>query len=82
MNKVDPCSTIENSHKNTWIYVSAKCHMKCDKVLCNSDNRKKWRCYYWPKVFNPNHLKGMNPNHVNKGVEFEHGGNHLIIGQL
>ena len=25
--------------------------------------------------------KGMNPNHVNKGAEVEHGGNHLIIGQ-
>ena len=25
--------------------------------------------------------KGMNPNHVNKGVEVEHGGNRLITGQ-
>ena len=41
MNKVDPCSTIEHSHKNTrWIYVSAKYHIKCDKVLHNSSNSK------------------------------------------
>ena len=25
--------------------------------------------------------KGMNPNHANKGVEVEHGGNHLITNQ-
>ena len=82
MNKVDPYSIIDHSHKNTrWIYVSTKCHMKCDKVLCNSGNRKKWRCYSWPKVFNPNYPKGMNPNHVKKGVEVEHGGNRLITGQ-
>ena len=41
VNKVDPCSTIDHSHKDTrWIYVSPKCHMKCDKVLRNSGNRK------------------------------------------
>ena len=41
MNKVDPYSTIEHSHKNTrWIYVSAKCHIKCDKVLRILGNRK------------------------------------------
>ena len=41
MNKVDPCSTIDHTHKNTrWIYVSAKCHIKCNKVLCNLGNSK------------------------------------------
>ena len=25
--------------------------------------------------------KGTNPNHANKGVEVEHGGNRLITGQ-
>ena len=41
INKVDPCSTINHSHKNTrWIYVSAKCHMKCDKVLHSLGNSK------------------------------------------
>ena len=55
MNKVDPCSTIDPSHKNTrWIYVSTKFHMKCDKVLCNSSNRKIGWCYCHPKVFYPN----------------------------
>ena len=79
MNKVDPCSTIDHSHKNTrWIYVSTKCHMKCDKVLHNSGNRKIRRYYCRPKVFNPNCPKGTNPNHGNKGAEVEHGGNRLI----
>ena len=42
MNKVDPCSTINHSHKNTkWIYVSTKCHIKCNKVLCSLGNSKK-----------------------------------------
>ena len=41
MNKVDPCSIIDHSHKNTrWIYVSAKCHIKYNKVLRNLGNRK------------------------------------------
>ena len=41
MNKVDPYSTIDHSHKNTrWIYVSAKCHIKYNKVLRNSGNSK------------------------------------------
>ena len=41
MNKVDPCSTIHHSHKNTrWIYVSTKCHIKCNKVLHSLGNRK------------------------------------------
>ena len=42
MNKVDPCSIIDRSHNNTrWIYVLAKCHMKCDKVLRSLGNIKK-----------------------------------------
>ena len=82
MNKVDPCSTIDHSHKNTrWIYVSAKCHIKCNKVLHNSGNSKKWQRYCRPKVFNPNLPKGTNPNHANKGAEVKHGGNRLITGQ-
>ena len=41
MNKVDPCLTIGHSHKNTrWIYVSAKCHIKYNKVLCNLGDSK------------------------------------------
>ena len=41
MNKVDPYSTIDHSHKNTrWIYVSAKCHIKCNKVLRSLGNSK------------------------------------------
>ena len=83
MNKVDPYSTIDHSHKNTrWIYVSAKCHIKIT-----------WSCATWaiekddnatvsPKVFNPNRpKKGTNPNHANKGAEVEHGGSCLITGQ-
>ena len=82
MNKVDPYSTIDHSHKNTrWIYVSEKCHIKCNKVLCNSGNSKKWQCYCRPKVFNPNRPKGTNPNHANKGAEVEHAGNCLITYQ-
>ena len=41
MNKEDPYSTIDHSHKNTrWIYVSAKCHIKYNKVLRNLGNSK------------------------------------------
>ena len=41
MNKVDPCSTIDHSHKNTgWIYVSEKCHINCN-ILHSLGNRKK-----------------------------------------
>ena len=41
MNKVDACSTIDHSHKNTkWIYVSEKYHIKCNKVLRILGNRK------------------------------------------
>ena len=55
MKKMDPCSTTDHSHKNTrWIYVSTKSHINCDKVLRNLGNRKKWRCYGRPNVFNPN----------------------------
>ena len=83
MNKVDPYSTIDHSQKNTrWIYVSAKSHIKYNKVLRSLGNSKKWQCYCRPKVFNPNRpKKGTNPNHVNKGAEVEHGGNRLITGQ-
>ena len=58
MNKVDPCSTIDHSHKNTrWIYVSAKSHIKYNKVLRNSGNSKKDNATVGPKVFNPNRPK-------------------------
>ena len=41
MNKVDPCSTIDHSHKNTRsIYVSVKCHIKCNKFVRNLGNSK------------------------------------------
>ena len=29
----------------------------------------------------PNHLKDTNPSHVNKGIEVEHRGHHLITSQ-
>ena len=41
MNKVDPCSSNDHSHKNTrWIYVSAKFHMRYNKVLLILGNSK------------------------------------------
>ena len=82
INKVDPYSKINNSHKNTrWIYVSAKCHIKCNKVLCNLGNSKNDNATVSPKSSIQTPKKGTNPNHANKGVEVEHGGNHLITGQ-
>ena len=82
MNKVDPYSTIDHSHKNTrWIYVSAKCHIKCDKVLRNLGNRKMTMLLSAQGLQSKPPKKGTNPNHVNKGVEVKHGGNHLITGQ-
>ena len=82
MNKVDPCSTIDHSHKNTrWIYVSGKCHIKCNKVLHNLGNSKNDDATIGPRSSIQNAQKGTNPNHVNKGDEVEHGGNRLIIDQ-
>ena len=82
MNKVDPCATIDHSHKYTrWIYVSAKCHIKYNKVLCNLGNRKTMMLLSVQGLQPKPPKKGMNPNHVNKGAEVEHGGNHLITGQ-
>ena len=81
MNKVDPCSTINHSHKNTrWIYVSTKFHMKCDKILRKLGNRKNGNATVSPRSSIQVSQKGTNPNHVNKGVEVEHGGNRLITG--
>ena len=41
MNKVDPYSKIDHSHKHTrWIYVSAKFHIKYNKVLRSLGNSK------------------------------------------
>ena len=82
MNKVDPCSTIDHSHKNTrWIYVPAKSHMKCNKFLRNLGNSKRGQCYCRPKVFNPILPKSTNLNHANKGAKVKHGGNRLITIQ-
>ena len=82
MNKVDPYSTIDHSHKNTrWIYVSAKFHIKCNKVLRNLGNRKMTMLLLAQGLQSKPPKKGTNPNHMNKGAEVEHGGNHLITGQ-
>ena len=82
MNKVDPYSIIDHSHKNTrWIYVSAKCHIKCNKVLRSLGNSKNDDAIVSPRYSIQTAQKGMNPNHANKGVEVEHGGNRLITGQ-
>ena len=83
MNKMDPCSTIDHSHKSTrWIYVSAKCHIKYNKVLRNLGNRKKMIMLLSAQgIQSKPPKKGTNPNHANKGAEVEHGGNHLIIDQ-
>ena len=82
MNKVDPCLTIDHSHKNTrWIYVSAKCHMKCNKVLRNLGNSKMTMLLSAQGLQSKLPKKCTNPNHANKELEFEHGGNRLITGQ-
>ena len=82
MNKVDPCSTIDHSHKNTrWIYVSAKCHIKHNNVLRNLGNRKMTILLSAQVLQSKPPKKGTNPNHANKGAEVEHGGNRLITGQ-
>ena len=82
MNKVDPCSTIDHRHKNTrWIYVSTKHHIKCNKVLHNSGNRKMMMLLSVQGLQSKPPKKGTNPNHANKGVEVEHGGNRLITSQ-
>jgi len=80
MNKVDPCSTIDHSHKNTrWIYVLAKCHIKYNKVLRNLGNSKKMTMLLSAQGLQSKPpRKGTNPNHANKRVEVEHGGNRLI----
>ena len=83
MNKVDPFSTIDHSHKNTrWIYVSAKCHIKYNKVLRNLGNSKMMTMLLSAQGLQSKPpKKGTNPNHANKGVEVEHGGSCLITGQ-
>ena len=82
MNKVDPYSTIDHSHKNTrWIYVSVKCHIKCNKVLRSMGNSKKRMLLSAQGLQSKPPNKGTIPNHANKEVEVEHGGNHLITGQ-
>ena len=82
MNKVDLCSTIDHRHKNTrWIYVSAKCHIKCNKVLLNLGNRKMMMLLSAQGLQSKLPKKGTNPNHANKGAEVEHGGNCLITDQ-
>ena len=82
MNKVDPCSTINHSHKNTsWIYVSAKCHIKYNKFLHNLGNSKIMMLLLAQGLQSKLPKKGTNPNHANKGAEVEHGGNCLITGQ-
>ena len=82
MNKVDPCSTIDYSHKNIrWIYVSAKCHIKCNKFLRNLGNRKMMMLLSAQGFQSKPPKKGTNPNHASKGAEVEHGGNRLITGQ-
>ena len=82
MNKVDPYSTIDHSHKNTrWIYVSAKFHIKYNKVLRNLGNSKMMMLLSAQGLHSKPEKKGTNPNHANKGLEFEHGGNRLITGQ-
>ena len=81
MNKVDPYSAIDHSHKNTsWIYVSVKCHIIYNKVLCNSGNSKMTMLLLAQGLQSKPPKKGTNPNHVNKGVEVKHGGNCLITG--
>ena len=68
MNKVDPCSTIDHSHKNTrWIYVSVKVHIKYNKVLRNSGNSKKTMLLSAQSLQSKLPKKCTNPNHVNKG---------------
>ena len=82
MKKVDPCSTIDHSHKNTrWIYVLAKCQINCNKVLCNLGNRKMTMLLSAQGLQSKLPKKGTNPNHANKGTEVEHGGNRLITDQ-
>ena len=82
MNKVDPYSTIDHSHKNTrWIYVSAKCHIKCNKVLCSFENRKNDDAIFVPRYSIQTAQKVRILTMRIKGVEVEHGGNRLITGQ-
>ena len=82
MNKVDPYSTIDYSHKHTrWIYVSAKCHIKCYKVLHSLGTRKNDDATVGSRYSIQTTQKGTNPNHANKGVEVKHGGNCLITDQ-
>ena len=82
MNKVDPYSKIDHSQKNTrWIYVVAKCHIKCNKILRNLGNRKIMMLLSAQGLQSKPPKKSMNPNHANKGAEVEHGGNRLITGQ-
>ena len=82
MNKVDPCSTIDHSHKNKrWIYVLEKCHIKYNKVLHNSGNSKMTMLLSAHGLQYKPPKKGTNPNHANKGTEVKHGGNCLITSQ-
>ena len=58
MNKVDPCSTIDHSHKNTrWIYVSVKCHINITRSCATRAIAKDDNATGNPKVFNPNRPK-------------------------
>ena len=64
-----------------WIYVSAKCHIKCNKVLHNLGNSKMTMLLSAQGLQSKLPKKGTNPNHANKEAEVEHGGYHLITGQ-
>ena len=46
----------------------SKCHMRCDKVLHNSGNRKKRMMLLLTQCLESKPLKGLNPNHVNRGA--------------
>ena len=62
--------------------MSAKCHIKCNKVLRNLGNIKMMIMLLSAQGLQSKPpKKGMNPNHVNKGSEVEHGGNRLITSQ-
>ena len=52
-----------------------------NKVLRNSGNSKMTMLLSAQGPQSKPPKKGTNPNHANKGVEVEHGGNRLIIGQ-
>ena len=43
-----------STSKMKMIFFGKACHIECNKVLHNLGNRKIWRSYYRPKVFNSN----------------------------